>query len=815
MKRMLSILLAVIPALWMSCSKEADFPPKQNFQVDAQVSSDYVFEETAGEVTFTFTSQKDWTVDVADESAKSWCSVTPAVGEGGKPVTITISVDANTTPLERTTKLVIKSADGASSRFVTVYQWGQKEEGSIRLLAIGNSFSDDAFEYLYQVLSQAGYTSITLGNLYIGGCTLATHAANFTNATPAYEYRVNTDGTWQTTKDFVSVEAIKSERWDYISLQQASGYSGVQDSFEPALTTLLEGVKALRPNAKMVWHMTWAYQQNSTHADFPKYDRNQMTMYNAIVSAVKEQVLAKDDFQVVVPDGTAIQNLRTSFIGDNLTRDGYHLSLNIGRYAAALMWAKQLSGCDLSTITWTPEGYTYTEKQLEAIKEAVNNAYEHPFEVTPSTVTDAGDQPSALEQILIAGGYDPAAFQQLSFDLIWPGYYNSASDNPMTVQTNMNNFATTRIFSKAELPNGTVLVQKEGYQYRPEGWVAQDTKNSGRPDNVPLQIVEVDDSWWGSYQFRAFNLQKTGVSNLESILDEVKDAFGIFVPKQLSGLEKLIQEKGYNPEDYTQLSFDLIHPGHYNSSSDTPMDVVPTMNSFAATPIFKKAELPAGTLIVQLSGFMYRPEGWTDVNAKNASRPENVSEQVVEVTPEWWGSYNYRGFNIQKGGADLTGIMDEVKASFGIFVPKYGSNPELEQIITDAGFTAANYKLLSVDLVHPGYYNSASDIPMTIQTNMKNFATTRIFSKSEFPDGTLIVQKSGFQYRPEGWTAQDAQNAGADRPGNISEQVVVVNDAWWGSFNFRAFNIQKTGVGDLTDIMDEVKSAFGIYVPVK
>ena len=815
MKRMLSILLALSSALWMSCSKEADFPPKQNFQVDARVASDYLFEETAATVTYPFTSEKAWTVEVADEAGKGWCHVTPASGEGGKQTTLTISVDPNTTLDERSTRILIKSVDGASSRFLTVAQYGTKPEGSIRILAIGNSFSDDAFEYLYPLLKQAGYTSVKLGNLYIGGCTLATHAANFTDATPAYEYRVNVDGTWQTTKDFVSVDAIRSERWDYISMQQASGYSGLPDSFDPALTTLLDGVKALRPNAKFLWHMTWAYQQNSTHSDFPKYNSDQMTMYNAIVSTVKEKVLPKNEFHSVVPSGTAIQNLRTSFIGDNLTRDGYHLSFNIGRYAAALMWTKQISGCDLSAITWTPEGFTYSEKQLEAIREAVDNAYEKAFEVTESTVVDPGNTPTALEQILIAGGYEPSEFQQLSFDLIHPGYYNSASDIPMTVQTNMKNFATTRIFSKAEFPAGTLIVQKEGFQYRPEGWVAENARNSSRPDNVAKQLVEVDDAWWGSYNFRAFNIQKTGVGDLTNILDEVKESFGIFVPKKESELARLLKENGYNPDDYTQLSFELFHPGHYNSASDTPMAVVPTMKSFAATPIFEKADLPAGTLIAQLGGFTYRPEGWTAMDAKNSARPGNVTEAVVEVDDAWWGNFNYRGFNIQKGGADLSAILDEVKESFGIFVPKYGSNPELEQIIKDKGYNPSDYRLLAIELVHPGYYNSASDIPMTIQTNMKNFATTRIFAKAEFPDGTLLVQKSGFQYRPEGWTAQDAKNAGSDRPGNVSEQVVVVNAAWWGSFNFRAFNIQKTGVGDLTGIMDEVKTAFGIYVPVK
>lgn len=39
---------------------------------------------------------------------------------------------------------------------------------------------------------------------------------------------------------------------------------------------------------------------------------------------------------MIIPTGTAIQNARTSFVGDHMNRDGYHLDLKIGRYTAAL-----------------------------------------------------------------------------------------------------------------------------------------------------------------------------------------------------------------------------------------------------------------------------------------------------------------------------------------------------------------------------------------------------------------------------------------------------------------------------------------------
>ena len=769
--------------------------------------------EDETEFTVDVTSNVPYTVTVSD----SWVTPDPANTATGP--SFKYKVQANETIVDRTASITFANDEYKVTKVLTVNQSGKKGDGSIRILAIGNSFSDDALEYLYQILEQAGYTSIKLGNLYIGGCTLATHASNFTSEAKAYDYRVNTDGTWVTTPSYSSVDAIKSDNWDYISLQQASGSSGMPDTYEPSLTTLIDGVKALKPKAKLMWHMTWAYQQTSTHSEFPNYNSDQMTMYNAIVSTVQSKVLMKDDIKVLIPSGTAIQNLRTSVIGDNLTRDGYHLSTNIGRFAAALMWAKQISGCDLETISWIPSGNVYTQKQLQAIKEAVNNAYEHPLEVTASTITtDDEDINASLETVMRAGGYNPDNYQQLSFDLIHPGYYNSNSNIPMTVQTNMKNYATTRVFEKAEFPDGTLIVQRAGYGYRPEGWVAADQKNDKRPDNTNVQIVEVNEAWWGDFTLRAFNIFKTGVSDLTSILDEVKNSFGIFVPKPSGNpeLDKILTSNGYNPSDYTMLSFDLIHPGYYNSSSDIPMTVQTNMKNFATTRIFTKSDIPEGSLIVQKEGYLYRPEGWIEQDGKMSSRPNNVNTQFVIADATWWGDYNFRAFNIQKSGvSDLTDILDEVKESFGIYVPKYATNAALEQIVADKGYNTSKYRMLRIEITTYRYYNSTDkNMISTPGTNMKNYAATEILPKERIPNGSLIVQKDGFQYRPEGWTALDEVTVG--RPANVTDMLVEVDDAWWREFNYRGFNLAEKGNPTLDDARQEaLKSAFGIFVPVK
>ena len=97
-------------------------------------------------------------------------------------------------------------------------------------------------------------------------------------------------------------------------------------------------------------------------------------------------------------------------------------------------------------------------------------------------------------------------------------------------------------------------------------------------------------------------------------------------------------------------------------------------------------------------------------------------------------------------------------------------------------------------------------------SNIPNFAATKIFSKSDLPNGTVIVVDSGYQYRPEGWTSLDAVNASSVRPANITTSMVVVDDAWWGSFNYRAFNLSKNPNSSMAQA-DMVHLT--IYVPVK
>ena len=101
-----------------------------------------------------------------------------------------------------------------------------KGDGVLSVLAIGNSFSVDGMEYLYDILKAAGEEKVFLGNLFIAGCTLATHDGHFQADEAAYTYYTNSTGTWNKATAYKPLAALEERDWDIITLQQASGYRG-------------------------------------------------------------------------------------------------------------------------------------------------------------------------------------------------------------------------------------------------------------------------------------------------------------------------------------------------------------------------------------------------------------------------------------------------------------------------------------------------------------------------------------------------------------------------------------------------------------
>lgn len=260
---------------------------------------------------------------------------------------------------------------------------------TLRVLAIGNSFSEDAVEqYLHEMAEVTG-KPLLIGNLYIGGAPLSLHWNNVQSDNAAYSYRkINVDGQKTTTEKVSIRTALQDERWDYVSLQQASPLSGQFDTYVRPLKGVYRYVDSVTGGkVRLIWHQTWAYSPTSTHEGFANYNRDQQTMYRAIMDAsAKAKTLMP--FNRLIPSGTAIQNARTA-LGDDLTRDGYHLDLHIGRFIAACTWFESLFGEQAPVTKYRPE--QVSEREARVAQQAAHAAVQQPFSVTEIAVEEAGE----------------------------------------------------------------------------------------------------------------------------------------------------------------------------------------------------------------------------------------------------------------------------------------------------------------------------------------------------------------------------------------------------------------------------------------
>ena len=224
----------------------------------------------------------------------------------------------------------------------------------IRLLAIGNSFSDDAFYYLHDLAAADG-VELTAVNLYIGGCNLETHWNNACTDDSAYLYMLNGVSTGR----YVSIrQALEEGNWDYIMTQQASHDSGLEETYFPYLSLLTDYVRRYCPDTQLLLHETWAYELDSEHSAFSRYHCDQTEMYR-MLSDCYHHASAKLNLPLI-PSGEVIQQLREIHPfryarGErSLCRDGYHMDLVYGRYLVAAVVYAFLTGRDIRGNNFVP-----------------------------------------------------------------------------------------------------------------------------------------------------------------------------------------------------------------------------------------------------------------------------------------------------------------------------------------------------------------------------------------------------------------------------------------------------------------------------
>ena len=270
--------------------------------------------------------------------------------------------------------------------------WENDEEGTLKVLLLGNSHGLDATNLLAEVFYQERMAGnhdkdVLIGALYYSGCQVKQHKNYLSGNQKVYTYHKNTatsaGETWKVV-DATCLEALQDEQWDIILMQQMNTQAGMESQYIAAdwkyVADYLLNNQELKP--ELGFHMTWANPDSyelflnddapynikyiATYADpaswrnnheknFPstsgngKYDMN--VMYDKIMQLTQKYLvdstdwLGKDYFneKYIMSSATPIQYAQKVLGRDqlNMYRDYTHVS-DYGRLMVAYQWYAQL-----------------------------------------------------------------------------------------------------------------------------------------------------------------------------------------------------------------------------------------------------------------------------------------------------------------------------------------------------------------------------------------------------------------------------------------------------------------------------------------
>ena len=167
-----------------------------------------------------------------------------------------------------------------------------------KVLTIGNSFTWSLRNDLPAIAKAQGDT-LKLAFANHGGCTIQRHWGYVEEEEAKPEVKKYT----LNKKKVKLREILAAEKWDIVTIQQASPRSWIKGSFYPELDKLVAYVKKHAPGAKILFQQTWSYRYDSSR--YKEWKKTPAEMYQGIYENYKE-ASAKFGFGVI-PSGLAVE----------------------------------------------------------------------------------------------------------------------------------------------------------------------------------------------------------------------------------------------------------------------------------------------------------------------------------------------------------------------------------------------------------------------------------------------------------------------------------------------------------------------------
>ena len=236
----------------------------------------------------------------------------------------------------------------------------------MKILSIGNSFSDDAHRYLHEIAKKDGFDLETL-NLCIGGCPLELHYKNMCEDLQEYEYVSN----GITTDIKISIkEAIEMGGWDVITLQQVSHLSPKYETYFPYLSEIVKYLRGVCPNAKIYMQETWPYENGCERMQTLLGYHTSAEMF-ADIKDCYERAVKETALDGIIRSGSAMMEAINR--GMTIHRDTYHAKFGVGRYMIALLWYKTLTGRDITGNNFNDFDEEVSLEERKAVIDIVNS----------------------------------------------------------------------------------------------------------------------------------------------------------------------------------------------------------------------------------------------------------------------------------------------------------------------------------------------------------------------------------------------------------------------------------------------------------
>lgn len=181
----------------------------------------------------------------------------------------------------------------------------------LKVLMIGNSFSESVMAELPKAAAAYPGCELDIVNMMIGGCPLERHWSNVEKAATDPEFKPYfIDRSYASDKkkgkslprNANIPEMLVADRWDVVTIQQASPKSPFYETYQPYADKLIAKIRELAPQAEIRIQQTWSYTPYSGR--LREWKMTSETMHVAVTNAYAQ--LAKKYGFKVIPTGDAV-----------------------------------------------------------------------------------------------------------------------------------------------------------------------------------------------------------------------------------------------------------------------------------------------------------------------------------------------------------------------------------------------------------------------------------------------------------------------------------------------------------------------------